>query len=112
MKFNRLILLGGLVAAASVTSAAETVPGQLVVRYSTTNHAAINAQIGAQLISYNPSLKMACVKVPTNMTTASAESWFDSQPGVIYSQPNYVYRAAFVPNDPDYSTRQYAPQIV
>lgn len=112
MKFNRLILLGGLVAAASVASAAETVPGQLIVRYSTTNHAAINAQIGAQLISYNPSLKMACVKVPTNMTTASAESWFDSQPGVIYSQPNYIYRKTFVPNDPDYATKQYAPQIV
>lgn len=95
-----------------IAGAAETVPGQLIVRYSTSDHAAINAKIGAQLISYNPALKMACVKVPTTMSVQSAENWFDAQPGVVYSQPNYVYRAAFVPNDPDYATKQYGPQIV
>lgn len=112
MKFNRLLLIGGLMATLGVAGAAETVPGQLIVRYSTNDHATINAKIGAQLISYNPSLKMACVKVPSTMSVQTAENWFDAQPGVVYAQPNFVYHATFVPNDPDYATKQYGPQIV
>ena len=33
-------------------------------------------------------------------------------PGVAYAHPNYIMRASFTPNDPFFSTQQYAPQII
>lgn len=33
-------------------------------------------------------------------------------PQVIFSEPNYIYETTLVPNDPDYPTCQYAPQIM
>lgn len=112
MMLRRFLSVGLMLAAFSVAFAQEAVPGQLVVRYSTPNYAAVNAKIGATVVRYNAALNMACVKVPTSMSVVAADTWFSSQPGVMYAEPNYIYRATFIPNDPAFALNQYGPQKI
>lgn len=110
----RTIFSGTLLLAACAGSfAQEAVAGQLVVRYKpNTNIAAINSQIGATVINFNAALNLATIKLPGTISAVQADTWLTNQPGVMYAEPNYIYRATFIPNDPFFSSRQYAPQKI
>lgn len=112
MMLRRSLFAGVMLAACSVALSQESVPGQLIVRYTTTNYAAINAKIGATVINHNAALNIATIKLPSGLSIQAADTWFTNQAGVKYAEPNYIYRATFVPNDPAFQGQQYAPQRI
>ena len=108
---TRLIVL--LAAAAAVfaaapvgASAAEHVPGELVVRYedetSRAERRAVQRRAG---IGHERTLPGGArtVKVRDGQTVAQALAAVRADPAVEYAALNYVARASFVPNDPGFT---------
>ncbi|MBY6037251.1 S8 family peptidase [Fictibacillus nanhaiensis] len=50
--------------------------------------------------------------VKVNGSVADAIKKFESLDSVEYAEPNATFHASYVPNDPSYKTKQYAPQKV
>lgn len=85
----------------------EAVPGEYVVRLknqsiSTLSQQALSQRLGAFVKSTIPSLNIVVVKMPVMQTTDSAVKSLNKNSLVSYSEPNYIYRANRVPNDPMY----------
>lgn len=65
-----------------------------------------NAVIGATVTQeFTDGVLPGCqvVSLPDDMTVDEAVKYYDSQPGVAYAQPNFIYTIDAVPNDPYYS---------
>ncbi len=84
----------------------------ILVKYSddvsalSADSVSINSAIGALSVeSYESYGVNGLEKIlpPENMTNEAAIDYYESQPGVEYAEPDYIWSAAAVPNDPDLS---------
>jgi subtilisin family serine protease len=89
--------------------AAETVPGELIVKFKpgtgSQGRAAALAATGHSTISTLGGLGAegwVHVRVAPGQTDAQALAAYAGNPNVEFAQPNYIYRASAVPNDPGY----------
>ena len=85
----------------------EAVPGEYVVRLknqsiSTFSQKTLSQRLGAFVKSTIPSLNIVVVKMPVVQTTDSSVKSLNKNSLVAYSEPNYIYHANKVPNDPMY----------
>jgi subtilisin family serine protease len=119
---NRRLLLAAAVAAASLvggTGAAEavvtaktgaraaawTMPGEVLVRFEagvssaqiSTAHRALGAEV-VKTFDIVPDLQL--VRIPAAASVDGAIAAYQARDGVLYAQPNFVYRADRLPNDP------------
>lgn len=67
------------------------------------------AAYGAQVVGGVSALQAQIVRVPADAADELADV-LRSRPDVLYVEPNYTASGQFTPNDPLYSTQQYAPQ--
>src|SRR5687768_12121332 len=92
-----------LAALAPAASAADRVPGEVIVRYApgTSAHARGDAERAAGLErpqAFAP--RARALRVRRGGSVAAAIARVRTQRGVASAAPNYVARTAFVPNDP------------
>jgi thermitase len=98
---------------ARTSVAGPAVPGQFVVKFSPGLAAADRAKaalsVGAKVIDRIAALDAETIEVAAikaNPSSAAAEHLMialKQNPNVLYVEPNYLYRADWVPNDPGYS---------
>jgi serine protease len=84
-------------------SAAERVPGEVIVRYAprTPTAARVAAERAAGLDRPDAfAARSRLLKVRAGRTVADALARIRRRPGVAAAGPNYVARAAYIPNDP------------
>ena len=60
----------------------------------------------------HPLASVRIVKLKPGQDVQRTARRLSRMPGVAYAHPNYIMRAAFTPDDPFFSTQQYAPQII
>jgi thermitase len=94
-------------AAFSMGQYTEHVPGELMVKFIPGKSASVNQAIGAVEADYIASIGATRVILPKNMSVSQAVAYYSSKLEVVYAEPNYIYRAAWTPNDPRLS-QQYA----
>ena len=104
---NAMVATLALAASMSMGQLAEHVPGELLIKFIPGKSAAINAAIGATEASYNSTVGVTRVKLPTNMSVSQGISYYKSKLEVVYAEPNYIARTQWTPNDPRLG-QQYA----
>jgi len=67
---------------------------------------AIHLAAGAQVLQHEPLAGWYRIRLPQGVSPVEAAAFYDKIPWVKYAEPNYVVRAALVPNDPLYSDKQ------
>ena len=98
----------GLASAHAAT--AEFVPGEVLVKCRLPLPPAAVATIlrlaGGTVVERNPTLGLYRLRLPEGADVQQAAALYDELPWVEYAEPNYIVRAAIVPDDPLYPTRQ------
>ena len=80
----------------------EVIPGEYVVRYKTeSNNVLARIQSVGQIIDAIPQQNIVVVKMAPSQSMLTSVQSLDRLNGVELVEPNYVYRAARVPNDPE-----------
>ncbi|MEQ1934112.1 MAG: S8 family peptidase [Fimbriimonadaceae bacterium] len=79
---------------------AEHVPGQLHVKFKPGMGAAAMAAVHAAPLNYHNFIGVTLVDLPDGMTVQQGLTVFRGRSDVIYAEPNFVYRASLIPNDP------------
>lgn len=85
---------------------AEHEPEELIVKYRTGTEARrdeVHKRHGSHRMKEYPNFEMERVKVRPGTTLAEAISEFESDPDVLYAEPNYRVHTMAVPTDPSYS---------
>jgi len=94
------------VAAAPVAPASQYVPGEVLVKFKPASgmqgRMASMAVRGHAVLASLDQPGWAQVKVAAGQTVATALAAYQDDPNVEYAQPNYIYRAAAVPDDTQY----------
>lgn len=106
MKLSRLAILIAFGVVASASAAPEFMPGELLVKYragSLLSALAVNASIGAKVIEVSPYSGVYRLRLPRNVSVASAAAELSSRPDVEYAEPNFIARATATPNDTYYN---------
>jgi subtilisin family serine protease len=67
---------------------------------------AINRAAGAKVIQHEPLAGWYRIRLPQGVDSREAAEAYDKLPWVKYAEPNYLVRAALVPDDTLYSERQ------
>jgi subtilisin family serine protease len=107
-----VLLLGPLRGAASSPPepAPDYVPDELLVSYRLPLPPlavkAIHLAAGAQVLQHEPVAGWYRIRLPQGVNPDEAASLYDDLPWVKYAEPNYIVRAALIPNDTLYSERQ------
>jgi thermitase len=91
----------------------EHVPQQVVIRFlpgasTETILKDINGTVVGQLKTFNA----AVVGLPSGASIVDAIRKVQALSGVKYAEPNYIYRALRIPNDPFFATKQWGPQQI
>ncbi|MFC7371442.1 S8 family peptidase [Fictibacillus iocasae] len=118
--YTSLALLVGLAAptqagAASIPEQSDSkeAPKEIIVKYkegvSSTEKSSLISKLDDSLKEKYSAFSVVTV---TDGSVAEAVKEYEANPNVEYAEPNVTYKASYVPNDPDYSTKQYAPQKV
>jgi serine protease len=98
-------LVAGVAAAPGSARAADYVPGQVVVGYTSGANATVArdlaTRMGVRQAAPAPSPGEQVVRVPRGVTVSHEISRLRGQPGVAYAVPNYIAHAAgnWIPND-------------
>jgi serine protease len=98
-------VLLGLIAAAPA-SAADYVPGEVIVGYTSTAATSmvpnVASRIGIRSVAASPAPGVQVLRLLRGVSVSRAVAALKHQPGVAYAVPNYVAHAAgnWVPNDP------------
>ncbi len=99
----------GLVSAHSADGA-EFVPGEVLVKSTLplppAAEAAVLRLVGGVVIEHNPTLGLYRLRLPAEIDVQQASALYSELPWVEYAEPNYIVRAAIVPDDPFYPTKQ------
>ena len=104
-----MLALAGFVSAAGTSAPKprpkpEYVPGELIVRYeagvAATRRAQILGQKGARRKRALRLPRAEVVALPPGQSVESAAEELETQPGVAFAEPNYIYRPTATPNDP------------
>lgn len=89
---------------ASSANGAEYVSGELLVRYrsgaSATERAAIRKGEESRLVERLPIPGLELVRLESGRSVPAAASAYERNPEVLYAEPNYIYSAQAIPNDP------------
>jgi serine protease len=99
-----------LAAGTSAASAADYVPGQVIIGYRSTPRASMAADVatrmGVRSVVASPAPGVQVVRLARGVSVSQAIARARHQPGVAYAVPNYIAHAAgsWIPNDPG-STR-------
>jgi subtilisin family serine protease len=87
-------------------SAPEYVPGEVVVRFRAGTSAAARtstvASAEGELVQSLGLPGATLVSLADGVSVEAAIAQLESDPDVLYAEPNYVYRLSTVPNDPDF----------
>jgi len=90
--------------------AAEFVPGEVLVKASLplppTAVAAVLRLAGGVVIEHNPTLRLYRLRLPEGIDVQQASTLYNELPWVEYAEPNYIVRAAILPDDAFYSQKQ------
>ncbi len=90
----------------AAASAADVVPGQVIVGYhpgsSTAARADARAETGTKPIEGLGMAATQLVKVTDGDSVAATVRQLESQPGVAYAEPNQILQPASLPNDPEF----------
>ena len=112
------LVLGGFAAAATGGVAAfpaEFVPGEVIVQFESASTASARrtaiAAEDARLAENLPVPGAALVELPPGQSVAAAVRDFAARPGVVAAQPNFVYHAEVLPNDPRFGELWGLPTI-
>ena len=85
----------------------ERVPGEVVVRYAAGTDAAdraeLRSEVEADSVEEIALARTEVIEVP-NGTVDEAIATLEQSPGVAFAEPNFVYRAAAMPNDPRFQS--------
>ena len=86
------------------TRAADAAPGEIVVKYRDASRSeAVRARVGARLVKKTATRAVEVIETPGSVDQAIAT--LETDPNVVYAEPNYLYEASAVtPNDPRYSS--------
>lgn len=60
----------------------------------------------------HPLASVRLIKLKPGQDVQRMAQRLSRMPGVAFAHPNYIMRASFTPNDPFFSSQQYAPQII
>jgi subtilisin family serine protease len=86
--------------------APEYVPGEVVVRFRAGTSAAARtstlASAEGQLVQSLGLPGATLVELADGVSVEAAVAELESDPDVLYAEPNYIYRLSTVPNDPDF----------
>ncbi|MFC1847877.1 S8 family serine peptidase [Chloroflexota bacterium] len=95
--------------------AAEYVPGEIIVKYkqevSGIAVSMFNQSIETSVIYTSPYAGFKVIRIPRGKTVAEMIEVYSEQSIVEYAEPNYIYRAQWTPNDPQYSDQWHFDQI-
>jgi subtilisin family serine protease len=99
-----LAALGAATASASPTPAARAfVPGELLVRFKPRVGETLRAHVlREEGVARNDRLALAgtaVVRLAAGQSVDAAAEAFEQHPEVLYAEPNWIYRAAVIPND-------------
>ncbi|MFQ6040350.1 MAG: S8 family serine peptidase, partial [Candidatus Poribacteria bacterium] len=64
---------------------------------------AINAASNVVILDEIPQIDVHILKVPQNSTVEAMVRRFNNIPGVEFAEPDYIAKATYTPNDPDFS---------
>lgn len=116
-----LKLLSSFALALAAVSAAladfpqEFVPGELLVKFKAPSASPevtkVLKQVGAEVIDELSEIGVSHLRIPETVSVRDAVSYFSKLPNVEFAEPNGIWRAQFVPNDPSWS-QQWGPQII
>jgi thermitase len=113
--FVRVTLLGAMAATALQASAADSYQtGVVLVKFKPSSAIApyfVPPRIGATIIGSNPAIKWWTLRLQQRMSVPAAIAKLKLFPEVLYVEPNYTRKLAFIPNDPNFS-QQYGPQKI
>jgi len=88
----------------------EFVPGELLVKASLplppAAVAAVLGLAGGAVIEHDPTLDLYRLRLPEELGVEQASALYSTLPWVEYAEPNYIVRAAIVPDDLFYEARQ------
>lgn len=108
------MVVPGTVDSASVQAEAKYVPNELIVKFKPGTRgaakASLHAQEDAEVISRNTDIGFEVIKLK-DQSVQQALKAYKANPNIEYAEPNFIVKTAWTPNDPDYSTKQYGPQI-
>jgi subtilisin family serine protease len=97
---------GGLERPGAGAAAPEYVPGEVIVRFRAgTTTAARTSTLAATQGQLAQSLGLpgaTLVRLADEVSVESAVAELESDPDVLYAEPNYIYRLSTVPNDPEF----------
>lgn len=111
MKSLKGILASSLFLVAGSSFAAtqpESVPGEYIVGLKAQNKISsmsvnkLSTMLGSYVKATIPSQNVVVIKKPVFETTASVFNSLQNNPLVDFIEPNYIYRANNLPNDPDF----------
>jgi subtilisin family serine protease len=99
-------LVGILFSAAAMAAEPEAVPGEFVVKVKRSVSVGKNSLqslskiLGGHVKSTIPEHNLVVIKRPTVELSAFSVNALEKNPNVVYAEPNFIYRANRVPNDP------------
>jgi thermitase len=92
---------------------AEHVPQQVVIGLlPATEPQKVIATVNGKVLNQNKNLNAVVISLPPGSSIVEAIRKFQGIPGVRYAEPNYIYRALLIPNDPFFATKQWGPQKI
>jgi subtilisin family serine protease len=97
-------------ASAHPADAAEFVSGEVLVKCNLPLPPAAVAAVlrlsGGAVIEHNSTLRLYRLRLPKGFDVQQASDLYNELPWVEYAEPNYIVRAAILPDDPLYPTHQ------
>jgi len=103
-----LLVSLALIGANIAFAASEYVPGEILVKFKDTQpsrSASINrihSYVGSLKKRDFKKLKIHHMKLPDNVSVEEAAQLYQQDPNVEYAEPNYIVRAAAIPDDPNF----------
>jgi len=106
-------LTGSAAASASATqqspvATAEFKPGEVLIKFkSQVAQPQVNSvlnQVGIQIIKQVSAVQVYLCRINGEKTVTNAIAQCNASPDVEYAEPNYIYHASIVPNDPRFSS--------
>ena len=119
-------ILGFLLAAAALTALLpaqqlstsgqrDSVPGRLLVRFrpnvSSSDQASALASVGGQVQDSLSAIGLNVVSLPQAASITNAKDALKSRPEVDFAEPDWIFPADSIPNDPFYPSAWHHPVI-
>jgi thermitase len=92
---------------------AEYAPQQLIIRFLPgASSQALLAEISGKVFKQLKTFEAVLVTLPLGTSLVDTIRRVQSASGVQYAEPNYIYRAFRIPNDPFFLMKQWGPQEI